>query len=128
MMAPFLIGNFLIGFGGALFGHGTLTATMNRAPESQAGLALGAWGSVQATAAGLAMALSGVLRDVVNAVVPSDGTSVQAVGYEAVYGLEIVLLVVTIWAISPLVPRLLRPTPKPETAAEPAAESAGGAC
>ena len=68
MPGLYLLGNFLIGFGGALFGHGTLTATMNRAPKHQAGLALGAWGAVQATAAGLAMALSGTLRDLVNAV------------------------------------------------------------
>ena len=42
----FLVGNFMIGFGGALFAHGTLTATMNREPNDQAGLALGAWGAV----------------------------------------------------------------------------------
>jgi BCD family chlorophyll transporter-like MFS transporter len=47
----FATGVLLIGFGGGLFGHGTLTVTMNRAPTDQAGLALGAWGAVQATAA-----------------------------------------------------------------------------
>lgn len=41
----FPLGNFLIGFGGARFGHGTLTATMNRARRHQAGLALRAWGA-----------------------------------------------------------------------------------
>ena len=56
-----------IGFGAGLFGHGTLTATMNRAPKEQTGLALGAWGAVQATAAGVAVALGGVLRDIVAA-------------------------------------------------------------
>ena len=40
----FLIGNFLIGFGAALFGHGTLTATMNRAPDNQAGACPGCLG------------------------------------------------------------------------------------
>ena len=64
---PLYVGNFLIGFGGALFGHGTLTATMNRAPRAQAGLALGAWGAVQATAVGLGMAMSGAIRDLVDA-------------------------------------------------------------
>ncbi|MEL6210821.1 MAG: MFS transporter, partial [Pseudomonadota bacterium] len=44
----FLVGNALIGFGGALFGHATLTACMNRAPAQQAGLGrlrrrLGLW-------------------------------------------------------------------------------------
>ena len=51
--ALFVIGTSLIGFGAGLFGHGTLTATMNLAPKNQTGLALGAWGAVQATAAGL---------------------------------------------------------------------------
>ncbi len=103
----FLAGNFLIGFGGAVFGHGTLTATMNRAPKEQAGLALGAWGAVQATAAGVAMAASGVIRDVVNAFAPlsSDlrGVAGDAGGYVAVYALEIALLLVTIGATVPLV-------------------------
>ena len=40
---------------------------MNRAPKEQTGLALGAWGAVQATAAGVAVALGGVLRDIVAA-------------------------------------------------------------
>ena len=34
-----------------------------RTPE-QAGLALGAWGAVQASAAGIAVALGGIIRDV----------------------------------------------------------------
>ena len=102
----YLLGNFLIGFGGALFGHGTLTATMNRAPKHQAGLALGAWGAVQATAAGLAMALSGTLRDLVNAAMGSGGLwglAASANGYLAVYGLEILLLLITIVATIPLI-------------------------
>jgi BCD family chlorophyll transporter-like MFS transporter len=56
----FALGVLLIGFGGGLFSHGTLTATMNLAPPQQAGLALGAWGAVQATAAGLAVATGGI--------------------------------------------------------------------
>jgi MFS transporter, BCD family, chlorophyll transporter len=103
----YLLGNFLIGFGGALFGHGTLTATMNRAPKHQAGLALGAWGAVQATAAGLAMALSGTVRDLVNAAMGATdglwGLAAAAHGYMAVYALEIALLLVTIVATVPLI-------------------------
>lgn len=103
LLWPFLVGNFLIGFGAALFGHGTLTVTMNRAPKDQTGLALGAWGAVQATAAGIAMALGGGIRDVVALTIGSgEGGSVSA-GYNAVYGLEIVLLIVTIGVILPLV-------------------------
>lgn len=99
----FVVGNFLIGFGGALFAHGTLTASMHRAPPEQVGLALGAWGAVQATAAGIGVALSGTVRDVVNALAATaaDG-SASATGYLAVYGLEIVLLLATIAALYPL--------------------------
>jgi BCD family chlorophyll transporter-like MFS transporter len=106
--ALFLAGNFLVGFGAALFGHGTLTATMNLAPREQAGLALGAWGAVQATGAGLGIALSGVLRDVLNAVAPEQGLwglAPAASGYLGVYALEIVLLLVTLVAITPLLRR-----------------------
>ncbi len=105
LLPLFLVGNFLIGFGSAIFGHATLTATMNLAPKSQAGIAIGAWGSVQATAAGLAMAFSGVIRDGVNAVFTSNDLKSVIVGYNAVYVLEIVLLAVTLWATIPLVRR-----------------------
>jgi BCD family chlorophyll transporter-like MFS transporter len=106
----FLVGNFLIGFGGALFGHGTLTATMNRAPRAQAGLALGAWGAVQATAVGLGMAMSGVIRDLVDAWLGTEtsasGIANGATGYMTVYAIEIVLLVATVLITVPLVRRL----------------------
>lgn len=101
--ALFLAGNFLIGFGAALFGHGTLTATMNRAPAEQAGLALGAWGAVQASAAGLGLALSGVIRDLVNAFISaSEHAWGIAGGYMTVYSIEIALLLVTMVAAYPL--------------------------
>lgn len=61
----FTAGIFAIGFGTGLFGHGTLTATMRLAPKEKVGLALGAWGAVQATSAGLAIALGGIMRDLV---------------------------------------------------------------
>ncbi|MFK7958527.1 MAG: PucC family protein [Lysobacterales bacterium] len=112
MPALFLVGNFLIGFGAALFGHATLTATMNAAPKEQAGLALGAWGAVQATAAGLGMALSGVIRDLANLWVGPDplglGFSGEAGGYLTVYVLEICLLVITVAATWPLIKRWTR--------------------
>ncbi len=102
----FLLGNFLVGFGAAVFGHGTLTVTMSRAPKEQAGLALGAWGAVQATAAGVAMALSGPIRDVVNALVGEGswllGLPGAASGYVTVYAIELALLVVTVVAAQPL--------------------------
>ena len=89
-------GTLLIGFGAGLFGHGTLTATMNLAPASQSGLALGAWGAVQATGAGIAVALGGILRDLAAMLGGS------AFGYTSVYALEIVLLVLTIITLRPL--------------------------
>lgn len=105
----FLIGNFLIGFGAAVFGHATLTATMSLAPKNQSGLALGAWGAVQATAAGVAMALSGVLRDIVTAAFGTTqeflGAPGVASGYIAVYALEIILLLITIIATLTLIRR-----------------------
>jgi BCD family chlorophyll transporter-like MFS transporter len=98
----FGVGTLLIGFGGGLFSHGTLTATMNSAPRDQAGLALGAWGAVQATAAGLAIALGGIIRDVVAATVGASALG-PAAGYDFVYILEIALLLTTLSAMMPLV-------------------------
>jgi BCD family chlorophyll transporter-like MFS transporter len=101
--ALFLAGNFMIGFGAALFGHGTLTATMMRAPAHQAGLAMGAWGAVQATAAGIAIAASGIIRDAVNAVLQgAEDNWGLAGGYVVVYGIEITLLLITVVAVWPM--------------------------
>ncbi len=100
----FGVGTLLIGFGAGLFGHGTLTATMNLAPVNQTGLALGTWGAVQASAAGAAIALGGVLRDMVAAAKFPYALS-PASGYDAVYGLEIVLLIATLATLLPLVRR-----------------------
>jgi MFS transporter, BCD family, chlorophyll transporter len=96
----FKAGVFFLGIGGGLFSHGTLTAAMNLAPTGQAGLALGAWGAVQATAGGVGIGLGGVIRDLV---VASKLSSAQgaAAGYNAVYGIEILLLVATLVALLP---------------------------
>ncbi|MEM6708463.1 MAG: MFS transporter, partial [Pseudomonadota bacterium] len=96
----FLLGNVLIGFCAAVFAHSTLTVTMSRAPRDQAGLALGAWGAVQATLAGIAMACAGVGRDLVTWAVAERPTpllvSSTADGYLVVYALEVVLLFATL--------------------------------
>jgi BCD family chlorophyll transporter-like MFS transporter len=106
----FAIGTLLIGFGGGLFGHGTLTATMNSAPRDQVGLALGAWGAVQATSAGVAVALGGIIRDVVTAYgLGMPGLPQAAVGYTVVYTIEILLMLATLAAMVPMVRRELRP-------------------
>ena len=91
----FSAGTLLIGFGAALFGHGTLTATMNFAPPGQTGLALGAWGAVQASAAGVAIALGGIIRDIVATLAPETPLGAAA-GYVSVYSLEICLLMATL--------------------------------
>jgi len=105
----FAFGTLAIGFGGGLFGHGTLTATMNLAPKEQVGLALGAWGAVQASAAGVAVALGGILRDMVAHLaeqgVPGAALAGPATGYTFVYTLEIVLLLAAVLAMVPLVRR-----------------------
>jgi BCD family chlorophyll transporter-like MFS transporter len=88
----FVLGTLFIGFGAGLFGHGTLTATMSHAPVDQRGLALGAWGAVQATAAGIGVALGGVIRDMVLALAPSSVLT----PYVAVYTLEVILLLAAI--------------------------------
>jgi MFS transporter, BCD family, chlorophyll transporter len=102
----FGIGNFLVGFGAATFGHGTLTATMGLAPRAQTGLTLGAWGAVQATAAGVGVALSGVVRDAVNAFSAAPGIAGRSInGFLAVYGIEILLLGATLVVVLPLMRR-----------------------
>jgi len=120
LISIFLVGNFLIGFGGALFMHGTLTATMSRAPKDQAGLALGAWGAVQATVAGVAMIASGAIRDGVNLVGGATdglwGVPGAANGYMTVYAIEIVLLLVAIALAMPLVRRAVASTGTPAEA------------
>ena len=107
LVALFVVGVFLVGFGGGLFGHGTLTLTMNRAPKEQAGLALGAWGAVQATAAGVAVALGGILRDTFSALAEQGYFGPQlrgpSTGYAAVYCIEIALLLGTVIAMRALV-------------------------
>ena len=105
--ALFSLGALLIGFGGGVFGHGTLTLTMNRAPREQIGLALGAWGAVQATCAGAGMALGGVLRDLIGAWATAGGLgpalAMPVTGYAGVYLLEIVLLVLTLVVMGRLI-------------------------
>ena len=63
----FRFATFSIGFGGGLFAVGMLTAAMDLAASGMSGIALGAWGAVQATSAGLAIAVSGTVRDTISA-------------------------------------------------------------
>lgn len=103
----FRIGATLIGFGGGLFSVGTLAAAMSLAKNGESGLALGAWGAVQATAAGVAIALGGGLRDWVSHLAEGGHLGPvltdPSVGYSFVYHLEIALIFATLVAIGPLV-------------------------
>jgi BCD family chlorophyll transporter-like MFS transporter len=103
----FCLGVMGIGLGGGLFSIGTLTAAMALAGDGhQSGLALGAWGGVQATSAGLGIALGGGIRDL-GAQMSASGVlgaafSGQATSYGIVYHLEIGLLFAALVAIGPL--------------------------
>ncbi|MFK7957039.1 MAG: BCD family MFS transporter [Lysobacterales bacterium] len=108
----FRAGVTLVGFGAGLFAVGTMTAAMKlanndgQASTTQNGLALGAWGAVQATAAGLAVAAGGGAKDLVSAMA-TDGSLGSAMttsgsGYSAVYQFEILLLFITLVVIGPL--------------------------
>ena len=114
----FALGTTLIGFGGGLFAHATLTACMRAAPPAQVGLALGTWGAVQATCAGSAIAIGGVMRDTISGLATrgalGEALAGPATGYGAVYLLEIVLLFATIVVIGPLV-RPLAASMQPES-------------
>ena len=92
-----IVATLAAGFGAGLFGHGTLTATMRSAPRDQIGLSLGAWGAVQTTAAGIAIAVGGVIRDVM-LIAPADGASTAA-PYLPVFALEIALLILAVIGI-----------------------------
>lgn len=103
----FWAGTLGIGFGGGWFAVGTLTASMGLSESGKSGLAIGAWGAVQATVAGAGIALAGVLRDVVSGLAVrgalGPGLTSAAVGYNFVYLLEIALLFGSLIALGPLV-------------------------
>ena len=103
----FRIGTLLIGFGAGLYGVSTLTVAMDAERGDNSGLALGAWGAIQATAMGTGVALGGFIRDLVGALA-AQGTLGPALtgavtGYSFVYHLEIALLFSALVAIGPLV-------------------------
>ena len=105
----FQAGAALIGFSGGLFAVGMLLTAMELPEREHTGLVLGAWGAVQATAAGLSMALGGALRDGVAALAQGGwlGAPLNSAvtGYSVVFHLEIYLLFVVLIALGPLVRR-----------------------
>jgi BCD family chlorophyll transporter-like MFS transporter len=109
----FRSGAWSIGFGGGLFAVGTLSAAMRMEEGRYIGMALGAWGAVQAAGAGLSTFFGGGLRDLVStlanqgALGPALANPVT--GYSFVYHLELLLLFLTLVAIGPLVGRRSQP-------------------
>ena len=103
----FRAGAALIGFGAGLFAVGTLKAAMDFSREGQGGLALGAWSAVQASAAGLAIAAGGILRDVVSDLAArgalGPALTDPSTGYGVVYHVELLILFLTLVALGPLV-------------------------
>ena len=103
----FRMGTLAIGFGGGFFSVGTLAGAMARERNGESGLALGAWGAVQATCAGIAIALGGAVRDGITTLATHGALgpvlTSASTGYSAVYQMEILLLFATLVAIGPLV-------------------------
>jgi BCD family chlorophyll transporter-like MFS transporter len=103
----FRLGTFGIGLGAGLFAVSTLTMAMSFDHKTGVGLALGAWGAVQATAAGSAMGLGGIMRDVIATLAAAGklgpAFNSPAISYAVVYHLEILLLFIALAAIGPLV-------------------------
>ncbi|MCU0829793.1 MAG: PucC family protein [Tabrizicola sp.] len=110
--ALFYAGAGLVGFGAGLFAVSTLTAAM-ALQTGGAGIALGAWGAAQATAAGLSIFLGGALRDIVGHLAEGGylgpALTDPTLGYSFVYHAEIGLLFLTLVALGPLV--RVRPLP-----------------
>jgi BCD family chlorophyll transporter-like MFS transporter len=106
----FRLGAFLIGVGGGLFSVGTLTMAMELQVGDSAGMALGAWGAVQATAAGAAIAAGGMIKDVIGSLASAGQLGESLVspvtGYSFVYHIEMFLLFAVLIAIGPLTRRL----------------------
>jgi BCD family chlorophyll transporter-like MFS transporter len=88
----FLAGILATGLGAGLFGHATLTATIRAAPKGQIGLSLGAWGAVQATCAGIGIALAGIVRDILVGLDGAAGLAPQT-PYNIVFAVEIAFLI-----------------------------------
>jgi MFS transporter, BCD family, chlorophyll transporter len=100
-------GALAIGFGAGLFSVGTMIAAMGLARDGASGLALGAWGAVQASGAGLGVALGGLIRDAITAIALNDAMGAtlayRATGYGTVYAIEIILLFAAIIALGPVI-------------------------
>ena len=92
---------------------------MSLAKSADSGIALGAWGAVQATAAGSALFLGGAIKDSVQTgfAMSAVGEAHPAIGYSAVYHIEIFLLFLALAVLGPIVRR------SPQLGASPSQQS-----
>ena len=118
LSAPLLYaGAVTIGFGMGLFSVGTMIAAMALGHAGSAGLALGAWGAVQATGGGLGVALGGLVRDGIGLAARDQALGAvlahPATGYAAVYLIEILLLLAALVVLGPVVAARARSAARP---------------
>ncbi len=114
-VALFCFGATLIGLGNGLFAVCTLTAAMSLGESGGSGLALGAWGAVQASAAGVGILASGAIRDGIGGLAMAGalgpGLVDPSTGYSIVWHIEIALLFMSLIALGPLARRASGPQP-----------------
>jgi MFS transporter, BCD family, chlorophyll transporter len=105
----FRVGVLLVGLGSGAYAHAMLVAVMQLAEKVESGLALGAWGAVQATAAGIGVALGGSLRDGIATLAEAGSLGVGLkspyIAYSAIYHLEIIILFASLITLGPIVRR-----------------------
>ncbi len=112
--ALLMLGALLIGFGNGLFSVGTLLRVMSLPHHGEHGLALGAWGAVQATSAGLAFVVAGFMRDWVGGSQSQLSDPLPGIGYVTTYLVAVIGLFVLLVVLGPLTARRradVRPMP-----------------
>lgn len=112
------VGALLIGAGGGFFLVGTLTSAMDLHTSERNGLAMGAWGAVQATSMGVAVLAGGLIRDGAMMLGASghlgSGLEGAGIGYMIVFQLEIVALFAAMAVLGPLIGSSRKPAPQAE--------------
>ena len=105
---------------GLLFASALLTACSLRVgPQDQIGLSLGAWGAVQATCAGIGVALAAIVRHIL-VTAPSLAGLQPSTPYNVVFTIEMAFLVMAILIAIPLVIRRgVSRTSRPVATAQP---------
>jgi BCD family chlorophyll transporter-like MFS transporter len=97
LVTMFQSGVWLIGMGRGLFLVGSVALVMALTDRHHAGLFLGLWGEMQALAQGVGTVSGGVLRDIAQ-----QRTGSVALGYTAVYGVALGMLLVALLLLATL--------------------------